>query len=267
MLTRGLSGLVFVALLVICMLYGALPFIVLFYVFMLLSIFEFSRMLKVPSIGLYFIGTLFFVNATPYLSEKSGFLFESLVVVSTLSLFIRALASKGKNAINQLANQLLCIAYSILPFLFIIKIPFLNEQQDYEGILILGVFVLVWTNDTLAYLVGRSFGKHKLLERISPKKTIEGFFGGVVFTMLLSYLIGNYYDVITPAQWMLMGALVSVFGVLGDLIASLFKRQTGVKDTGNIMPGHGGIIDRLDSVIFVGPFIYIYLKFILEYVS
>lgn len=267
MLTRGLSGLVFVALLVLSMLYSAVSFIGLFYLFLLISIFEFSKMLKVKSLGLYFIGTLLYLNATPYLSERNSFICEAIAILSVLSLFIAALFSKSETALKQLGNQLLCITYSVLPFLFIIKIPFLNKAQSYEGVLILGVFVLVWTNDTFAYLIGRSIGKHKLFERISPKKTMEGFFGGVLITMLLSYLLGNYYTILSAAQWMLLGGLVSIFGVIGDLVASFFKRQTGVKDTGNIMPGHGGIIDRLDSVIFVGPFIYLYLKFILEYVS
>ncbi len=267
MLTRALSGVVFVSLLVFCMLYHPISFLGLFYLFMVLGIYEFSKMLKIKSYWLYSIGTLLFLYSTPYLTNTTSILIISLASIAILFLFLNALFSKSNDVIHLLGTQFLCIIYSILPFLFIAKIPFTTSSNLYEGELILGVFVLIWANDTFAYLIGRSLGKHKLLERVSPKKTMEGFFGGVLVTMIISYLIGKYVAIITPTQWIILGAIVSVFGVLGDLIASLFKRQTGVKDTGNIIPGHGGIIDRLDSVIFAAPFIFIYLKLILAYVS
>ena len=105
------------------------------------------------------------------------------------------------------------------------------------------------------------------MERISPKKTIEGFAGGVFMTLLLAYLMSFQFDFLTSAQWIGIAVLISVFGVLGDLIASMFKRHIGVKDTGNLIPGHGGIIDRLDSVIFAAPIVYLFLKITHTYVS
>ena len=120
------------------------------------------------------------------------------------------------------------------------------------------MFIMIWCNDTFAYLVGKSFGKHKLLERVSPKKTIEGFIGGIVFTIIASIIISQFYTFFNVTLWIISALIISIFGTLGDLVESKFKREAGVKDSGNIMPGHGGILDRLDSVIFVIPFLYIF---------
>ena len=114
-----------------------------------------------------------------------------------------------------------------------------------------------WCNDTFAYLVGKSIGKHKLLERVSPKKTIEGFIGGMMFTIIASIIISKFYAFFSVTLWIITAIIIALFGTLGDLVESKFKREAGVKDSGNIMPGHGGILDRLDSVIFVIPYLYI----------
>jgi phosphatidate cytidylyltransferase len=143
------------------------------------------------------------------------------------------------------------------------KIPFVDG--GYNPKIIIGIFILIWTNDTFAYIVGKSLGKHKLLERISPKKTIEGFIGGLVFTMLASYLLSCFFTFFSASTWIITGIFVGLFGTIGDLIESKFKRSAGVKDSGKIMPGHGGILDRLDSVIFVVPFLYLFYQ-ILNYV-
>jgi phosphatidate cytidylyltransferase len=116
-------------------------------------------------------------------------------------------------------------------------------------------------------LVGKNLGRKKLFERISPKKTMEGFLGGVLFAIIAGFIISQYYVTLVPLWcWIIIAILVSVFGTLGDLIESKFKRVAGVKDSGAIMPGHGGIFDRLDSIIFVAPLVYLFLK-IIEYVS
>jgi phosphatidate cytidylyltransferase len=159
----------------------------------------------------------------------------------------------------------------MLPFIFIIKISF--GIKDYNPKIIIGLFILIWTNDTFAYLVGKSIGKHKLFERVSPKKTIEGFLGGVVFAAFAGFLISKLYIRPNPdfsqksiLIWTIIALIVSIFGTIGDLIESKFKRIAGVKDSGTIMPGHGGVLDRLDSVIFVAPVIFLFYQ-ILYYVS
>jgi phosphatidate cytidylyltransferase len=169
------------------------------------------------------------------------------------------------------SKYLYLLGYIILPFIFITKISF--GVVDYNPKIIIGLFILIWTNDTFAYIVGKTIGKHKLFERISPKKTIEGFIGGIIFAVFAGYLISKYYIRATTQFsdksiliWTIIAVIVGVIGTIGDLIESKFKRIAGVKDSGKIMPGHGGILDRLDSVIFVAPFVFLFYK-ILNYVS
>jgi len=145
----------------------------------------------------------------------------------------------------------------------LIKIPFLKNQ--FEPIAIIGVFILIWVNDTFAYLVGKKWGKNKLFEAVSPKKTIEGFIGGLFFTIIFAFILSISFLFFTFENWIIIAIIVSVFGTVGDLLESKLKRIAKVKDSGKIMPGHGGLLDRLDSVIFVAPFVYLYL--ILFYVS
>lgn len=267
MLTRAISGAVFVALLIFSIVYGSYSFLILFYFFMMISIFEFSRMLQIRNYSIYIIATLLFSSICTAMSPISIVLTEATIVLIVLFDFIKNLFDPKSDAVKELGNSFLTIVYTCVPFLFIAKIPFLNPNSIYEGYSILGIFILIWANDTFAYLTGMSIGKNKLFERISPKKTIEGFVGGVLATMLIAYLISLQFEVFSTTNWIIIGILVSIFGVIGDLIASMFKRQTGVKDTGSIIPGHGGIIDRLDSIIFTAPFIYLFLKITQTYVS
>jgi phosphatidate cytidylyltransferase len=129
-----------------------------------------------------------------------------------------------------------------------------------------GIFILIWINDSFAYLIGSNFGRQKLFESVSPKKTVEGFLGGVFFSAIGSYFIFKCTNNLEFSNWLIISVIISVFGTIGDLIESKYKRQANVKDSGNLMPGHGGLLDRLDSAIFVAPFIYLFLK-VLNYVS
>ena len=139
--------------------------------------------------------------------------------------------------------------------------------KGYNPKILISIIILIWTNDTFAYLVGKNIGKNKLFPSVSPKKTIEGFAGGLVFTVIVGALLANYYIMASTLYiWIVIAAIVSIFSTLGDLIESKLKRVAGIKDTGNIMPGHGGILDRLDSIIFVIPFINLFYL-ILYYVS
>ena len=128
--------------------------------------------------------------------------------------------------------------------------------------LLIILFCLIWINDIFAYLTGMAIGKHKLFERISPKKTIEGSLGGLVMTILTAYLVNHFWlNLMSDMKMMGMALVVVVFGSLGDLCESMMKRQAGVKDSGNVIPGHGGILDRFDATFLAVPFVYCYLSF------
>ena len=141
--------------------------------------------------------------------------------------------------------------------------------QDMQTILIIfGILLCVWTNDTGAYIIGSLIGKNKLIEHISPRKTIEGSIGGAVSTMMMAYLLSQYasqipilncFAIIDLHGWLIIGILVFVFASIGDLIESLLKRSLDIKDSGSIMPGHGGFLDRFDAFIFVIPFVVCFL--------
>ena len=158
-------------------------------------------------------------------------------------------------------SEIFTVIYVALPFSFALGLPKFSSYNDTFSLEVLFLFILIWSSDTFAYLVGKFFGKHKMAPKISPKKTWEGYIGGVVLTLVLSYFIEHYQPELR-GNWMFVGFLVAAFAPLGDLVESQLKRNFGVKDSGNIIPGHGGVLDRLDSFIICVPVVYLY--FILE---
>lgn len=266
-IVRLLSGLVYISVLWTATLYSRTSFLILFGLFLLQTVREFSALLSMPkmasivlSLFLYVLfGVFFSVNTFTDIS----LLVASLLVCCQLCVWLFSNASTAIVTISEKWVKL--IGYIVLPFVFMTKITMVSQQ--YLPTICLGIFILIWTNDTFAYIVGKSIGKNKLFERISPKKTIEGFVGGMLFAILVGILISKYYmPELVVWKWVVIAIIVSVFGTIGDLIESKFKRIAGVKDSGTIMPGHGGIYDRLDSVIFVVPFVFLFLK-IISYVS
>ena len=145
----------------------------------------------------------------------------------------------------------------VFGFLAISHIPM--DVSSFRKEVMLGVLLMLWANDTFAYLVGKNMGKTKLMPSVSPKKTVEGFVGGAIGALLIGITLSYFYTSFSMIMWITLALIVIVFGSIGDLVQSRFKRIAGVKDSGVIMPGHGGIYDRLDSLIFAAPFIYLYL--------
>lgn len=263
-LKRLLSGVIYVALLIIATSYSVTSFYILFGIFMVIAIYEFCRLVNLNKILPLLFGAFTYVLATYF---KISHFNDVLLLMATLFASVKCLhlllVSK-KEKIDKLSKYIYVIGYIIFPFILISKIPFGNH--GYNPQIIISIFILIWTNDTFAYIVGKSIGKHKLYERISPKKTIEGFIGGIVFSVIAGILISKYYIGGSILIWTVSPIIIGIFSTLGDLIESKFKRIAGVKDSGNIMPGHGGILDRLDSIIFVAPFVYLFYQ-ILYYVS
>jgi len=137
-------------------------------------------------------------------------------------------------------------------------IPYKNNE--FAKFLIMGIFILIWVNDSFAYLVGRSIGRTKLFPTVSPKKTVEGAIGGLIFTLGAAFFMAKYEPIVTITQWMTLAAVIVFTGNLGDLVESKLKRVAGVKDSGALLPGHGGMLDRLDSLVFAAPFAYLTLN-------
>lgn len=172
--------------------------------------------------------------------------------------FITILFSKTANPLVDLSITFFPWIYILLPFYLIFRIYQFDTGTDAEWFYIIGFFLLVWSNDTFAYLSGRFFGKHKLFERISPKKTWEGAVGGFLMTVVIGILYATFTQ--QPILfWVIAGVLISPLSVLGDLIESKLKRIVNVKDSGNILPGHGGVLDRFDAALFAAPFFYFFL--------
>jgi phosphatidate cytidylyltransferase len=232
----------------------------------LVSVYEFSKLINLKHIAVYPITAIAMGFNIFFIYRK---IYDYQWAIVLLSLFVSFLLILNLKTNKTLFLDLnfkfvLLIGYIIFPFLVLTILPFASGFYDYKIIFVL--FVMIWSNDTFAYIIGKSIGKRKLYPSISPKKTVEGFFGGFVFTILAGIIINNMMNLYNSLFLILMAVLVSVFGTIGDLVESKFKRTANVKDSGKIMPGHGGILDRFDSVIFVAPFILLLLK-IFTYVS
>lgn len=181
-----------------------------------------------------------------------------------LSLFISELFLKGTNPIQSLAYAVLGQIYLAIPLSLLSYLAFGYDvaNNTYHYAFLLALFVFIWANDSFAYLTGSLFGKHRMFERISPKKSWEGFVGGALFTIAASVLFANFFTQLPVWGWIGFAIILIIFGTLGDLVESLFKRTLNVKDSGNLLPGHGGILDRIDSVIFSIPALFIYIEIV-----
>lgn len=191
------------------------------------------------------------------LSIAGGFILWLLFPVLIILVSIHLLMNKTES-VNNIAANVSGILFVVVP-LAILNL-FLNPTQIpgyHTPWLVLGMFAILWSHDTFAYLSGSLFGKHPLYHSISPKKSWEGSIGGFGFAIIAAYIISIFSPILLQWQWILFAIIITVFGTLGDLAESLLKRKAGVKDSGHILPGHGGILDRFDSILFVSPVIYL----------
>lgn len=164
---------------------------------------------------------------------------------------------------TNIAHGFLGIIYIAVPVTLLINIVFPHESIGYDPLFFVGFLMLILSSDTGAYLAGSAFGKHRLFPRISPKKSWEGAAGGLL--MSLGFAVGFYYFIghLSLIEWLGLSVICVVAGIYGDLVESLLKRNVGAKDSGNILPGHGGALDRLDSIVLAAPFAFVYIKLVL----
>jgi len=185
----------------------------------------------------------------------------NLIFLIFLIIIIRTLILSPKEAITKISEFVFGLAYVVIPFVLMTDF-YQNDTPSKLPELLIGFFIILWFNDVFAYIVGSLIGKTKLYEKISPKKTWEGTIGGTILSVLSAYLLSTLFLSLNLTNWLVIGFLISIFATLGDLTESMFKRQANVKDSGNIMPGHGGILDRFDGLLLAAPAIYVYLTFI-----
>lgn len=195
--------------------------------------------------------------ATPF--EPTGSVLVAcmlaLVIISVCTILARNAASPG----TAFGNDLLLLMLIGAPFALLAHLVDMAQTPT----LMIGIMILLWTNETGAYLTGKFFGKHKMIPSISPKKTWEGLVGGIGFTLLFAWFMSMAWDVVTLPQWLAIALIVAALSTVGDLFESALKRARGVKDSGTILPGHGGILDRFDGLLLVVPGVWAYLQVVL----
>ena len=261
LLTRIISGIIFISLFIFSILFSENSYVILLVIFGFIAIWEFGRMIQFKNIIPYLLFPAVLYYFLYFAIEKRLFFLLIITLLCSIRLIYHLYSEDIKYPKIFLDKLDLSIRYIIFPFAFLIALPIFNEI--YQPYIIIYVLILIWVNDSFAFLVGKNFGKHKLFERVSPKKTIEGFIGGLIFVIIAATIIGKYSGIFNILNWIITAIILSVFGTLGDLIESKFKRQANLKDSGTIMPGHGGILDRFDSLFFAAPFVYLYLHYLL----
>ncbi|MCG8331717.1 MAG: phosphatidate cytidylyltransferase [Chitinophagales bacterium] len=271
LLQRGITAFFFVVVVVGCILGGAHTFVILFAIITLLCLWEFFNIVliknkkrdllrRILGLCLGFVPYLLAVayhfqiynNSTVFIALAS-LLFFPIVFTS----FIYELYTKSEQPFHNVAFIVLGLFYIGFPFALLCFAAFHNGI--YEPTIILGILIMNWLNDTGAYMFGSKFGKTPLFPRISPKKTWEGGAGGLLGAVIAAWGMSYFTDTFTLSQWLGLAAIVVVFGDLGDLVESMLKRSFGIKDSGNLLPGHGGFLDRFDAFIFLLPFATAYI--------
>jgi len=269
LIIRALTGIIFVVVLISAICIHPIFFLILFCIITGLTLWEFGGLVKhyenanlqraVNVLGGVYLFIATFVHANG-LTDGKIFLPYLLFIMLTM---IAELYYKAPNPINNWAFTLFAQIYCAGSFSmlnFIGAEPGTPGVMSYTPLFIMAIFIFVWLDDTGAYLVGSLIGKHKLFERISPKKSWEGFFGGLILALASSQAFAWFAPEINRMNWLGLAATVVLFGTWGDLIESLLKRTLGVKDSGNVLPGHGGMLDRFDSVMLAVPASYIYIE-------
>ncbi|MGV8879317.1 MAG: phosphatidate cytidylyltransferase [Sphingobacteriaceae bacterium] len=265
MKTRAVTGFFFVIIMLASMLNGAYLFSFFFMLLSMLCLNEFYSLVKSAGIqpnkllglcsGLVIFGSI----ASRHLFNLDVRL-VLLIIPLLCAVFAMELYKKTNAPFTNIAYTLLGLFFTIVPFGFFHEIGFMQGSFNFH--FPLAFLLLLWANDTGAYLTGMKFGKTKLFERHSPKKTWEGFLGGMFIAVIISLIIAQYFTEISWKNWISIALLISGFGTMGDLIESMLKRSMNVKDSGTILPGHGGLLDRFDGLLLSAPLVFTYLYFI-----
>jgi phosphatidate cytidylyltransferase len=271
MLKRAITGLLFVITLLAGVYYGKYTSFFLFLTIIILGVDEFFNIAKkvkeIKPIKIWgiLVGMITFNILALIAQQTIDFKYLFIIIPLIFLTFIIELYRKKEHPFINISYTILGTLYIVVPFAMLYHLGFYSNsvfQDEYSYQIIIGFFIMLWANDTGAYLAGKYLGKHKLFERISPKKTWEGSLGGGLLSIALGYIISLYFTNLNLENWIVISIIIVVFGGIGDLVESMLKRSIGVKDSGNILPGHGGILDRFDGLLISVPFVYFYLQFI-----
>lgn len=261
--TRGITGTLFISIVILALYFGAATAIPLFTLIIAIGIYEFYQLASKLNTNPQKFGIILGIASFLLVSAVTALQLDNIWFLTLISIgiapYIIELYRKTNTAFANIAYTISGIFYMVFPFTFLLLLAYSTDGNNYNFHIPLAFFFLLWANDTGAYLVGVSIGKHRLFERLSPKKSWEGFFGGVIITAIIAWVISNFYTDFNVLHWIIIGVIISIFATLGDLSESLIKRNADVKDSGSILPGHGGILDRFDGVTLSAPLVYIYV--------
>lgn len=249
LLIRALSGALLVAVLVCGVWFSEYTRFIILYLLSFCTLYELLKLMRGPMGVPVMVKYCLVAAIVIFVAQLAGFVYT----VETIVLFglvrgIWELYRKQSRPLEAFAYEVLALLYCVAPILLL---------AHYPREIIIMIFVLVWSNDVMAYLVGMSIGRNKIFPRLSPKKSWEGFIGGVVSAMIVGGLLGNYWLQETPWMWVILGGVVAVSGFFGDLFESMIKRSVHLKDSGHLIPGHGGLLDRFDALLFAVPAFYL----------
>lgn len=261
---RVIAAVIGAVLIVSGIFYSAWTFFAVFFIISIFTLLEFYKLVKQNEVlplkywgtflGLTIYTLVFLVEKNLIENKYYLILFPIIAVMFLIKLYERT----DKKPFSGIAFTILGIVYIILPMSLLNVLAF--SKGDYNPSLIFGIIFLHWASDTGAYFAGTAFGKTRLFERISPKKSWEGSIGGAALTGAVSLVLAHYFTSISQLEWLLMAAIIVIAGTYGDLVESLFKRSIQIKDSGTIIPGHGGFLDRFDGLLISIPFLVILLK-------
>lgn len=263
---RSITGIVFAAVMLAGIIINQYVFAIVFTVFLLLTLWEFYKIsenigyepsTKIGLISGFLLFIIFFFAANHVIPQKYIFLSILIPLVTLLP----DLFDKRKNGFKNSMITIAGIIYIALPFslLSFILFPGIESDSQFYPWILIGIFIIIWMYDSMAYVFGSWLGKHKICERISPKKSWEGLIGGAIFAVITSVVISKFFIELSITSWIVITLLIVSFGTSGDFFESKLKREAGVKDSGTILPGHGGMLDRFDTVLFAVPVIFVWI--------
>lgn len=263
---RSLTGIVFAAIMLAGILIHQYIFATVFAIFLMFTLFEFYKIsenigyepsVKIGLICSFLLFVIFFLAASHVIPKEYIYL-SILIPLFTL---LPDLFDKRKNGFKNSMITIAGIIYIALPYslLSFLIYPGNNAGSQFYPWVLMGIFFIIWIYDSMAYVFGSMLGKHKICVRISPKKSWEGLIGGTVFAVITGIVNSLFFDELSLINWVVVALLIVAFGTSGDFFESKLKREAGVKDSGNILPGHGGMLDRFDTMLFAAPVIFVWI--------